>query len=133
MWPEPVERIAAFLRASEALGRIEELPPGIDTPPGEAVRVTAFECDGRLLVVLAPGEHELDRTRVARFGGCSDLRPVPPPSFPFQGARVAVDRLLLTFPTVWLEAGSPRHVLGLPPDQLQRLTEAETGVFLRDD
>jgi len=133
MWPEPVERIAAFLRASEALGRIEELPKGVDSPPGPAVRATAFECDGKLLVVLAPEERDLDRARVARFGRCSNLRPATSPSFPFQGARVAVDRLLLASPTVWLEAGSPRHVLGLPPDQLQRLTQAETGVFLRDD
>ena len=34
MWPEPVERIASFLRHSEAEGRIEELPPGVDEPPG---------------------------------------------------------------------------------------------------
>jgi hypothetical protein len=34
---------------------------------------------------------------------------------------------------VWLEAGSPRHVLGLGPRQLLRLTRAETGSFLIDD
>jgi prolyl-tRNA editing enzyme YbaK/EbsC (Cys-tRNA(Pro) deacylase) len=35
--------------------------------------------------------------------------------------------------TVWLEAGSPRHVLGLAPEQLLRLTRAETGTFLAGD
>ena len=54
MWPEPVERIASFLRDSQALGRIEELPPGVDTPPGDAAVAAAFECDGELLVALVP-------------------------------------------------------------------------------
>ena len=51
-------------------------------------------------------------------------------SFPFQGAGVLVDRSLLVLLTVWLEAGSPRHVLGLTPRELLRLTRAETGVFV---
>ena len=92
MWPEPVERIALFLRRSEAQARLEELPPGVDKPPGPGAR-----------------------------------------SFPFEGARVIVDRSLLSARTVWLQAGSPRHVLGLGPRQLLRLTRAETGTFLLDD
>ena len=32
-----------------------------------------------------------------------------------------------------LEAGSPRHVLGLSPGQIVRVTRAETGNFLRSD
>jgi len=133
MWPEPVERIASFLRDSQAQGRIEELPPGVETPPGQAVRAAGFQCDGRTLVALVPDDRAIDRERLARRGGCSDLQPVPSPSFPFQGARVLVERSLLTLPTAWLEAGSPRHVLGLAPSQLLRLTRAETGAFLVED
>jgi prolyl-tRNA editing enzyme YbaK/EbsC (Cys-tRNA(Pro) deacylase) len=133
MWPEPVERIASFLRESDALGRIEELPPGVDTPPGPSARAAGFECDGRTLVVLVPGDREVDRDRVARRGGCADLRATSFPTFPFQGTRVLVDRSLLPLRTVWLEAGSPRHVLGLSPSQLLRLTRAETGSFLLED
>ena len=94
MWPEPVERIAAFLRDSNAHARLEELPAGVDTAPGPSASAR---------------------------------------SFPFQDARVLVDRSLLAFRTVWLEAGSPRHILGLPPRELLRLTHAETGVFLVED
>jgi len=130
MWPEPVERIASFLRDSQALGRIEELPPGVDTTPGDAAVAAAFECDGKLLVALVPADRELDEDRLARRGRCSDLRPAPAPPFPFQGARVVADHTLLAMHTVWLEAGSPRHVLGLAPHQLLRLTRAETGAFL---
>jgi prolyl-tRNA editing enzyme YbaK/EbsC (Cys-tRNA(Pro) deacylase) len=133
MWPEPVERIALFLRQSEALGRIEELPPGVDTPPGPGARAETFECDGRPLVVLVPDTRTIDRARLARRGGCSDLRPATPRAFPFQGTRVLLDRSLLVAGTVWLEAGSPRHVLGLAPSQLLRLARAETGAFLLED
>ena len=48
------------------------------------------------------------------------------PSFPFQSARVFLELSVLTTATVWLEAGSPRHVLGLNPGQLVRLTRSET-------
>jgi prolyl-tRNA editing enzyme YbaK/EbsC (Cys-tRNA(Pro) deacylase) len=133
MWPEAVERIASFLRDANAQGQIEELPPGVDTPPGQGVQAATFECDGRTLVALVPEDRVVDRGRLARRGGCTDLRPTAACGFPFQGARVLVDRSLLVLPTVWLEAGSPRHVLGLAPGQLLHLTRAETGTFLVED
>ena len=133
MWPEPVERIASFLRDSEAQGRIEELPPGVDKPPGPGVRAAGFDCGGRTLVVLVPDDREIERDRVARRGACTELRTSAVGSFPFQGTRVLVDRSLLPLPTVWLEAGSPRHFIGLAPSQLLRLTRAETGVFVARD
>jgi prolyl-tRNA editing enzyme YbaK/EbsC (Cys-tRNA(Pro) deacylase) len=133
MWPEPVERIATFLRQSEAPARLEQLPDGVDTPPGPAARAEAFECEGRTLVALVPDDREIDRAQLARRGGCPELRPAAVRTFPFQGAQVLVDRSLLSQRMVWLEAGSPRHVLGLVPRQLLRLTRAETGSFLIDD
>jgi prolyl-tRNA editing enzyme YbaK/EbsC (Cys-tRNA(Pro) deacylase) len=133
MWPDAVERIASFLRESNAHGQIEELPPGMDAPPGPGVQVLAFDCDGRTLVALVPEDRVVDRRRLGRRGGCVGLQPAAPRSFPFQGARVLVDRSVLALRTVWLEAGSPRHVLGLSPGQLLRLTRAETGTFLVED
>jgi hypothetical protein len=133
VWPDPVERIASFLRDSSALGRIEELPPGVDDPPGLAARADTFECDGRTLVVLHPDDAAIDRGRLRRRAGCTELHASGRRSFPFQGTRVLVDRSLLAPRTVWLEAGSPRHVLGLSPRELLRLTRAETGVFVRED
>jgi prolyl-tRNA editing enzyme YbaK/EbsC (Cys-tRNA(Pro) deacylase) len=133
MWPEPVERIAAFLRESQAHARLEELAPGVDAPPGPAARADAFDCDGRTLVVLVPDDRALDEARLARRAGCRQLRSLSPHPFPYQGTRVYVDRGLLALRTVWVEAGSPRHVVGLAPRQLLRLTRAETGAFAHDD
>jgi prolyl-tRNA editing enzyme YbaK/EbsC (Cys-tRNA(Pro) deacylase) len=133
LWPEPVERIASFLRQSDAHGRLEELPAGVDEPPGPGARAEAFDCDGRTLIALVPEVREIDRSRLARRAGCTELSAATPADFPFQGARVLLDRSLLSARVVWLEAGSRRHFVGLPPRQLLRLTRAETGTFLRED
>ena len=130
MWPDPVERIAAFIRSSGAEARIEELPAGSDSLPDPALRAAGFECDGRRLVVLGPADRTVDRDKVAGAAGCGTLRPGPFPAFPFQGAQVYLDRTLLTPALVWLEAGSPRHVLGLAPSELVRLTQAQSADVL---
>ena len=133
MWPEPVERVAAFLRDAEVPGRLEELAPGVDAPPGQIARAAGFECDGRALVVLAPGDRDVDAERVARRAGCRSVRTAAASDFPFRGARIFVDRTLLSVRLVWLQAGTPRHFVGLAPGHLLRLVRAETGVFLRED
>src|SRR5439155_467075 len=73
MWPEPVERIASFLRESEAHGRLEELPADAQSPPGPAVRAESYDCDGHALVALLPDDAEVDRSRLARRAGCTEL------------------------------------------------------------
>ena len=133
MWPEPVERVASFLRDADVPGRLEELAPGVDGPPGQAARAIGFECDGRALVLLVPAERETDPQRVARRAGCRNMRVTAAADFPFRGAQVFVDRSLLSVRLVWLQAGTPRHFVGLAPGHLLRLIRAETGVFARED
>ena len=65
MWPDPVERIAAFIRSSGAEARIEELPAGSDSLPDPALSPAGFECNGRSLVVLVPADRVIDRDKVA--------------------------------------------------------------------
>jgi len=130
VWPEPVEQIAAFLRAAGAAGRLEELPADADSAPGPAVRVAGFECDGRSLVALVPDDRAIDRDKLAAAAGCTTLRPAPAPEFPFQPGRVFMDWALISMPTLWLEAGSARYMLGLSPHDLARLTRAETADLL---
>jgi prolyl-tRNA editing enzyme YbaK/EbsC (Cys-tRNA(Pro) deacylase) len=124
-----VERIAAFLRVAGVVGRLEELPADADSP-GPAIRAAGFECDGRNLVALVPGERAIDRGKLAAAAGCATLRPAPIPDFPFRPARVLLDWTLISMETVWLEAGSTRFVLGLSPPDLARLTRAETADLL---
>ena len=45
---------------------------------------------------------------------------------PMHVHRVLIDRLLLAHPIVWVGAGSDRHMAGLAPVELVRLTRGES-------
>jgi prolyl-tRNA editing enzyme YbaK/EbsC (Cys-tRNA(Pro) deacylase) len=150
-WPEPVERVAEFLRRNAAEARIEEFPEGTPTAVDAAkaagcklsqiVKSLVFSCDGRaFVVVMVPGDRRADSTKVAEAAGCGVVRiataeeveqatgfaagavaPFPLP----QVARVFVDRGLLTHKRVWIGAGSPNHMATLAPPDLVRLARAQ--------
>jgi hypothetical protein len=122
VWPPEVEQVAALLRVSGAEARLEELAANENDFPGTGVSVYAFECDGRRIVTLVPAERNVDPRKL----GCRELRPTVPPVFPFESADVRLDRALLGERTVWIHAGSQRHVLGISPVQLARLVRART-------
>ncbi len=132
MWPEAVERIAAFLRASGVEGRLEELLPGAGPPAGRMLRADGFDAAGVAVVVLLPADRAVDARKLAAATNSSQVRPAPAAGFPFEGARVFIDQSVLSSESVWLEAGSPRHLLGLSPAQLARVTSAETADLLRE-
>jgi hypothetical protein len=133
MWPGEVERIVEPLRAAGIEARVEELPPGEESAPGPAVRAYGYDCDRRALVVLVDAEEEPDLAKVTAAAGCRDARRMPPPPFPYaQAARVLLEQRLLTAETVWIEAGSPRHVLGLDPSVLAQVTRASTADLSRE-
>ena len=130
MWPEPVERIAEILRRGGVQGRLEELLAGSEPPRGGALSAEGFDCDGRALVALVPAGRAIDHAKLARAAGCGMLRPAKAPDFPFQPARVLIDRAALVMGTLWLDAGSPSHLLGLAPADLVRLTRSEAADLL---
>jgi prolyl-tRNA editing enzyme YbaK/EbsC (Cys-tRNA(Pro) deacylase) len=126
MWPPEVEQVAAPLRAAGIEARLEELAPGETELPRAAARAVAYECDGRAVVALVPAQEDADTAKVRAAAGCRGAPAVTAtPPFPFTAAaRVLVEQRLLVAQTVWLEAGSPRHVLGLEPGVLTSLTRA---------
>jgi hypothetical protein len=128
MWPPAVEDVAKFFRTAGVDARLEELAAGESASPGPRVVAQALDCDRRLVVVLVPGDRAADPRRL----GCVAAVRVPPPAFPYARARVYADRTIFSERTVWIEAGSPRHVAGLSPAQLVRLTNAQTGDFVAE-
>jgi prolyl-tRNA editing enzyme YbaK/EbsC (Cys-tRNA(Pro) deacylase) len=125
MWPPEVERVVAPLRAAGIEARIEELPSGESTFPGPGAHAVAYDCDGRMVVALVPAGGEADLEKVGAAAGCRPFERSARPLFPFDGAaRVLIEQRLVTAEIVWVEAGSPRHVLGLEPDVLAHLTRA---------
>ena len=132
MWPEAVERVASLLRAAGAEGQLEELRPGAEAPPGLHLAAAGFDCAGRTVVALVPAGRQVDAARLGEAAGCPSPRPGQAPEFPYAGAAVFLERTVLTASIVWLEAGSPSHLLGLAPGQLGRLTRAVGADLLRE-
>jgi prolyl-tRNA editing enzyme YbaK/EbsC (Cys-tRNA(Pro) deacylase) len=149
-WPEPVERVTAFLARTGAEARVEEFPSGTPTAEdaaeavgcklGEIVKSLVLECDGRSVLAMIPGDRRADTAKIAHAVGAAQARVASParvreltgfepgavaPFPPADVDRVLIDQRLLLPDHVWVGAGSSRHMAGLSPAELLRLSRAE--------
>lgn len=149
-WPDPVERVAAVLREKAVDARLEEFPDGTPTAAAAAkavgceraqiVKSLVFICDGLPVLALVPGDRRADATKVAGAAGAKYARtakpeevvaatgfepgavaPFPAPSV----SKILLDREIMRHDLVWIGAGSDRHMAGIAPLDLARLTQAE--------
>jgi prolyl-tRNA editing enzyme YbaK/EbsC (Cys-tRNA(Pro) deacylase) len=150
-WPEPVARVAEFLKRAGVDARVEEFPEGTPTAGAAAKAVGAsraqivkslvFVCDGRPILALVPGDRRADENRVAASAGARYARVARPDEvlaatgfepggvapFPVPGiSQVLMAGELLAHDLVWIGAGSERHMAGLSPVDLAQLTQART-------
>ena len=150
-WPEPVERVATYLREAGAEVRIEEFAEGAATAKdaaravgcdlGQIVKSLLFDCVGRPVLVLVPGDRRADSEKIARAAGSPTARiatseevqdatgfePGAVAPFPLPHMhRVFAERTLLAHDIIWIGAGSPNHLAALAPGELLRLSRAET-------
>jgi prolyl-tRNA editing enzyme YbaK/EbsC (Cys-tRNA(Pro) deacylase) len=148
-WPEDVERVAAYLREGSVEARVEEFAEPTKTAEdaaravgcslGQIVKSLVFDCDDGAIVVLIPGDRRADRQKIAAAAGCGNAKIAGPDRvrevtgfepgavapFPLPNVKaVYVDRNLLGHRVVWIGAGSTRHVAGLTPADLARLSHA---------
>src|SRR4029079_5254590 len=141
--PEPVERVADFLRKAAVESRVEEFPEGTLTAEDAAkavgcelaqiVKSLIFVCDGKPVLVMVGGDRRADRAKVeaavpcekAKIAGPDEVRSAP--GFePGAGAPcprpviqpILVDNELLLHEVVWTGAGSHQHVLAIAPFDL---------------
>jgi prolyl-tRNA editing enzyme YbaK/EbsC (Cys-tRNA(Pro) deacylase) len=149
-WPEPVERVAEYLRAAGAEAKVEEFDQPTPTAEDAAravgcslaqiVKSLVFVCDGKPLVVLVPGDRRASARKVGAIGGCrrpriagaelveevTGFEPGAVAPFPLPATvRVLVERSLLGHPVVWVGAGSTRHLASVSPSELLRLSRGE--------
>lgn len=142
--------MAAFLREAGVEARVEEFAEGTPTAEdaaravgcalGQIVKSLVFDCDGRAIVVLVPGDRRADRAKIAEAAGCKAAKIAGPEQvkeatgfapgavapFPLPGVEsVFVDRSLLKHRVVWIGAGSERHMAAVSPPDLVRLARAE--------
>jgi Cys-tRNA(Pro) deacylase len=157
-WPEPVERVAAFLRQAAAEARLEEFATETPTAAAAAeavgcelpriVKSLVFDCDGRPVVAMIPGDRRADPKKIARAAGASAAKIVGPDRveavtgfapgavcpFPLPaGTRVLIEQRLLQHDIVWIGAGSDRHMAGLAPVELVRLSRASAFDLVPED
>jgi prolyl-tRNA editing enzyme YbaK/EbsC (Cys-tRNA(Pro) deacylase) len=150
-WPEPVERVAAVLRAAAVDARIEQFDEGTPTARDAAravgceldqiVKSIVFVCDGAFVLALVPGDRRAPERGVAAATGTTLVRPAradevmhatgfePGGVAPFPQRAVTatlIDRALLAHQVVWIGAGTPAHMAALPPGDLARLARART-------
>jgi prolyl-tRNA editing enzyme YbaK/EbsC (Cys-tRNA(Pro) deacylase) len=148
-WPEPVERVSAYLRDAAVEARIEEFGEGTPTARDAAravgcelsqiVKSLIFVCDGAFVIALVPGDRRADEAAVAAAAGAELVRIARPDEVlhatgfepggvaPFPTRAVTqtfMDRSLLVHQEVWVGAGSPAHMAALAPGELLRLSRA---------
>jgi prolyl-tRNA editing enzyme YbaK/EbsC (Cys-tRNA(Pro) deacylase) len=148
-WPEAVERVTSYLREARAEVRVEEFPEGTPTAKdaaravgcelGQIVKSLVFDCGGRKVVVLVPGDRRADSEKIARaagkpfarIAGSEEVRDStgfdPGAVAPFPLPRVDAvfaERTMLSQPVLWIGAGSDRHMAALSPTELLRLSRA---------
>jgi prolyl-tRNA editing enzyme YbaK/EbsC (Cys-tRNA(Pro) deacylase) len=148
-WPEPVARVAEVLERAGIDARIEEFSEATPTASAAAkavgssraqiVKSLVFVGDGRPLLALVPGDRRADETKLAAAAGTRYARAARPDEVvaatgfepggvaPFPGPgiwQVLMAEELLAHDRVWIGAGSERHMAGLSPVDLGRLTQA---------
>jgi prolyl-tRNA editing enzyme YbaK/EbsC (Cys-tRNA(Pro) deacylase) len=149
VWPEPVQRVANFLRAAGVDARLEEFPEGTPTARDAAeaagaelaqiVKSIVFVCDELPVLVLVPGDRRADDEKVAAAVGRPQARvatsdevvaatgfgPGAVAPFPLRGiTHVLIDRTLFAHEYVWIGAGSPNHLARIRPADLAELARA---------
>ena len=147
-WPEPVERVARVLREQGVHARLEEFEHGTGSARDAAravgceleqiVKSLVFVCDSRPVLALLPGDRRADAAKVATAAdavfarvatadevvAATGFEPGAVAPFPVPHVeRVLVDRGLLKHEVVWCGAGSDRHIMGLSPLEVVRVSE----------
>ncbi|HKP18398.1 MAG TPA: YbaK/EbsC family protein [Gaiellaceae bacterium] len=149
LWPDPVERVSAILREAGAEARVEEFAAGTPTAEdaaravgcqlAEIVKSILFDCDGRAVLAMVPGDRRADATKVAAAAGAARAKVASPARVeeatgyalgavaPFSlraVEQVFIDRRLLVDGLLWVGGGSTRHMVGLPAGELVRIAQA---------
>jgi prolyl-tRNA editing enzyme YbaK/EbsC (Cys-tRNA(Pro) deacylase) len=156
--PEAVDRVNVYLREARAEARLEEFSTETPTAADAAravgcdlrniVKSLVFECDGRIALAMVPGDRRADAGKVALAAGARSASIASPDRVreatgfepgavaPFGLSRVdvvLVERTLLGLDRVWVGGGSTRHMVGLAPSELVRLSRAAPLDVVADD
>lgn len=148
-WPEPVERVAAVLRAAAVDARVEQFAEGAATARDAArvigcelsqiVKSLVFVCDGAFVLALVPGDQRAHEGAIGAATGAESVRvataeevmfatgfaPGGVAPFPLRAVtRTLMEGSFFQHQVVWIGAGTEEYMAQLAPQELQRLTSA---------
>lgn len=130
----------------EATRTAEDAAAAIGCDVDQIVKSMIFAADGDIVLALTSGSRQVDPAALATaFGvarcGRADADAVRAATgYPIGGVppfghdtplRAVADPHLLEFETVWAGGGTPRHVFGIGPNDLLRLSAARPAEFTR--
>lgn len=151
-----LDRVRAALDDAGIAAPIREMPVSTRTAveaagaigcsPDQIAKSIVFcgAASGRVLLFLTAGGNRVDPVRAAALAAealiqadAATIRArtgfaiggVAPVGH-LEAPRVFMDPRLADFAQVWAAAGTPRHVFGIAPDALARITGAVTGAFV---
>lgn len=105
-----------------------------------------FDADGEIVLAVTSGSKVVDVDKLARLAGATDCRRAQPdrvravtgfaiggvaPFGHLHPVRCWLDPHLLDHDTIWVAAGSPRHVMQVPSDRLSEATGGTVADFVR--
>jgi prolyl-tRNA editing enzyme YbaK/EbsC (Cys-tRNA(Pro) deacylase) len=105
-----------------------------------------FEADGRIVLAVTSGANVVAVDKLAHLAGATDCRRARPdrvrevtgfaiggvaPFGHLRPVRCWLDPHLLGYETIWVAAGSPRHVMQVPSDRLRRATGGTVADFVQ--
>lgn len=117
----------------------EAAAEAIGCKPSQIVKSLIFVCDGSPVLIMVPGSRRADDQKLASTMRATSVRIARPAyvlertgfevggvaPFPLPLVPAAVlDQSMLRHEVVWVGAGTSRHMAGLAPAELLRLTKA---------
>ena len=124
---------------SDSTRTAQEAADAVGAKLGQIVKSLVFDCDGRGVLAMVPGDRKADARKVALAANAEKARvataervreltgfdPGAVAPFPLpEVEHVFLDRRLLLHDRVWIGAGSTKHIAGLSPTELVRLSRA---------
>jgi prolyl-tRNA editing enzyme YbaK/EbsC (Cys-tRNA(Pro) deacylase) len=122
---------------SDSARTAAEAASALGVPVGAIVKSLIFAADGRPLLVLASGDHQVDTAKVAAVVGATSVKRADADlvrnatGFPIGGVApvghpqpldTVVDTHLRDFEVVWAAAGTPHAVFPTTYDELVRIS-----------
>jgi prolyl-tRNA editing enzyme YbaK/EbsC (Cys-tRNA(Pro) deacylase) len=130
-----------IFKLAEPAGSIERAAAALGLEPGQLAKVELFRVDGESVMVIVPGDREVDISKLKKVTGGSDVSPIPndemspitgyhasavPPVGLKSEIQAYIDYNTLREDVIYTGGGEPSKILKIRSYDLVRATGGET-------